>query len=95
MKNRQKNWRFYLEKWLEIFEECGVDPSFYTSRKRSFDEILPWDFIDYGVNKSFLKSECLKAYESKATPNCREKCSACGAAKYKGGVCYEKCKNMV
>ena len=86
---------FSIDKWLEIFEECGVNPEFYTSRKRSFDEILPWDFIDYGVNKSFLKSECLKAYESTTTPNCREKCSACGAAKYKGGVCYEKCKNMV
>ena len=86
---------FSIDKWLEVFEECGIDPEFYTSRKRSFDEILPWDFIDYGVNKSFLKSECLKAYESTTTPNCREKCSACGAAKYKGGVCYEKCKNMV
>ena len=86
---------FSIDAWFELFEECGIDPLFYTSRKRSFDEILPWDFLDYGVKKSFLKSECLKAYESTTTPNCREKCSACGAAKYGGGVCYEKCKNMV
>ena len=81
---------FSLEKWLEVFEECGVDPAFYANRKRSFDEILPWDHLDYGVSKKFLISECRRAYESKPSPNCREKCMGCGAMKYGGGVCYEK-----
>ncbi len=81
---------FSLEKWLELFEECGIDPAFYANRRRSFDEILPWDHIDYGVTKSFLKKECEKAYQNTTTPHCREKCSGCGAAKYGEGVCFEK-----
>ena len=81
---------FSLEKWLELFDECGIDPAFYANRRRSFDEILPWDHIDYGVTKSFLQKECEKAYQNKTTPHCREKCSGCGAARYGEGVCYEK-----
>ncbi len=81
---------FDFDAWMEIFKECGIDPDFYASRKREFDEILPWDFLFYGVSKEFLKKECEKAYESKITPNCREKCSNCGASCYKGGVCIEK-----
>lgn len=86
---------FSLEKWLELFDECGIDPSFYANRRRSFEEILPWDHIDYGVNKSYLITECKKAYEDKTTPHCRLKCNNCGAAKYGEGVCFEKRKNMV
>lgn len=81
---------FDFEAWMDVFKECGIDPKFYASRKREFDEILPWDFLDYGVSKDFLKKECEKAYNSETTPNCREKCSGCGAACYKGGVCVEK-----
>lgn len=81
---------FSLNKWLEVFEECGVDPSFYAHRRRSFDEILPWDHIDYGIKKSFLIEECKKAYMDTTTPNCRLKCSNCGAAQWKGGICVEK-----
>lgn len=81
---------FDFDAWMEIFKECNIDPDFYTSRKRDFDEILPWDFLSYGVSKEFLKRECEKAYNSQTTPNCREKCSNCGAACYKGGVCFEK-----
>lgn len=81
---------FDFDAWMEIFKECNIDPDFYTSRKREFDEILPWDFLSYGVSKEFLKRECEKAYNSQTTPNCREKCSNCGAACYKGGVCFEK-----
>ncbi|MBE6674360.1 MAG: TIGR03960 family B12-binding radical SAM protein [Ruminococcaceae bacterium] len=72
---------FDYDKWMSVFEECGIDPSFYANRKIGFDEILPWDVIDIGVNKSFLISENKKAYESKTTPNCKEKCSGCGANK--------------
>ncbi len=86
---------FSLDKWLEIFEECNIDPAFYANRKRSFDEILPWDHIDYGVTKDYLIKECQKAYENTTTPHCRLKCNNCGAAKYGEGVCFEKRKNMV
>ncbi len=79
---------FSMEKWEEAFKECGLDMAFYT-RERSFDEVLPWDMIDVGVRKDFLISEANKAKDAVVTPNCRQKCSACGANCYKGGVCYE------
>ncbi|SFA75471.1 radical SAM family uncharacterized protein [Acetitomaculum ruminis DSM 5522] len=77
------------DKWLEAFDECGIDIGFYTTRKRELDEILPWDFIDIGVTRKFLKKEWENAQNEIVTPNCREKCSGCGAKKYNGGVCYE------
>ncbi len=80
---------FSLKKWLSVFEKCSVDPSFYANRKRNFDEVLPWDHIDYGVKKSFLIKECERAYANTTTPNCREACSACGASCFKGGICVE------
>ncbi len=86
---------FSLEKWLALFDECGIDPAFYANRRRGFDEILPWDHIDYGVKKSFLVKECQKAYENQTTPHCRLECSHCGAAKYGKGVCFEKRQNLV
>ena len=86
---------FDFDKWIEVIKDCGLDPDFYVTRRRSFDELLPWDHIDYGVSKRFLLSECQKAYANTTTPNCREKCSGCGAAKYGGGVCFEKHKSMV
>lgn len=78
---------FSFEKWMEAFEECGVDPYFYTSRKRNYDEILPWDHMDYGIGKKFFQKEAEKAYQSVTTPHCREKCNACGANKLNGGKC--------
>ncbi len=78
--------------WDEAFDECGVDPEFYTLRERPLDEAFPWDFIDIGVTRDFLKSEYLRAKEGVITPNCREKCNNCGAAKFGGGVCFEKRK---
>jgi len=80
---------FSLPKWMEVFRCCGIDPSFYANRKRSFEEVLPWDHLDYGIKKSFLIRECQKAYRACTTPNCREQCSACGAACYQGGICVE------
>lgn len=80
---------FDNEKWMRIFEECGIDPDFYTIRERSLDEIFPWDFIDAGVNKEFLVREWETARKEVVTPNCRERCSGCGARRFKGGVCYE------
>lgn len=80
---------FSLARWRQAFENCGVSPEFYANRRRSFDEILPWDHLDYGVSKEFFRRECEKAYAAATTPNCREKCSACGAACFQGGICYE------
>ena len=79
---------FDYDKWMQIFADCDIDPDFYATRKMSYDEILPWDIIDIGVNKSFLISESKKAYESKTTPNCKEKCSGCGANKLGGDITW-------
>ncbi len=75
--------------WKESFAETDTDIDFYTLRERSTDEILPWDFIDAGVTKKFLIHEWEQAKKETVTPNCRQKCSGCGAMRYGGGVCYE------
>lgn len=75
--------------WKEAFAETNTDIDFYTLRERSTDEILPWDFIDAGVTKKFLIHEWEQAKKETVTPNCRQKCSGCGAMRYGGGVCYE------
>ena len=80
---------FDYQRWVDAFEECGVDMDFYTLRERDIDEIFPWDFVDVGVTKQFLKREWQNAQDEKVTPNCRMKCSGCGAMKFGGGVCYE------
>lgn len=77
------------DKWNEAIEETGIDVSFYTTRERSTEEILPWDFIDIGVTKNFLIREWNNAQNETVTPNCRMKCSGCGANIIKGGVCFE------
>lgn len=86
---------FSFENWMKLFEDVGIDPAFYANRHRSFDEVFPWDHLDYGIHKEFLISECKKAYQAETTPNCREKCSNCGANCYKGGICVEKHQDMV
>ena len=80
---------FDNSRWDKAFADCGIDPDFYTVRDRGLDEIFPWDFIDAGVSKEFLKREWLLALEGQVTPNCRQKCSGCGARGFGGGVCYE------
>ena len=80
---------FDNEKWMKAFENTGVDIDFYTLRERDPEELLPWDFIDIGVSKTFLKKEWERAKEGVVTPNCRLQCSGCGAAKFGGGVCFE------
>lgn len=76
---------FQMEKWNEAFAEAGIDPDFYALRDRDYDEILPWDFIDTGVKKEFLKAEALKAQEALTTPYCPENCSNCGIMEFKKG----------
>jgi len=76
--------------WMQAFEECSVNPDFYTVRERSEDETFPWDFIDCGVTKSFLLREWHRAKEETVTPNCRMQCQGCGAARFGTGVCLEE-----
>ena len=80
---------FDYQRWVDAFAECGIDTDFYTMRERDLDEIFPWDFIDTGVSRKFLEREWQRAKEGVVTENCRQKCSACGAMKFKGGVCLE------
>lgn len=86
------SWSEYFNNdiWMKAFETCGVDIDFYTMRERSLDEVFPWDFIDAGVTKDFLKREWANAQAETVTPNCRMRCSGCGVRKYGGGVCFEE-----
>lgn len=81
---------FLTDVWEEAFEKCGIDPAFYANRLRDYSEIMPWDHLDYGVTKDFLIRENKAAHSEKTTPNCREKCAACGANCFGEGVCFEK-----
>ena len=80
---------FRYDLWMQAFENTGVDIAFYNLRERDLDEVLPWDFINIGVSKEFLKREWKNAMEEKVTPNCRMQCAGCGAATFGGGVCFE------
>lgn len=80
---------YHHDLWIKTFEECGIDIEFYTTRQRSLDEIFPWDFIDCGVSKEFLKKEWVKSQQQQTSQNCRQQCNACGAARFHCGVCLE------
>ena len=82
-------WEDYcdLNRWMEAFEECGLDPHFYANRRRSEDEILPWSMISCGVAPGYLKREHALSYEGVTTPDCRTHCNACGANCLVGGKC--------
>lgn len=80
---------FSYETWMKAFENTGISPEFYNLRPRQEDELFPWDFIDCGVSRKFLRKEWEKAMQGEVTPNCREQCSGCGSARYGGGVCFE------
>ena len=79
---------FNYQTWLDVMDELGVDKDFYTIRERADDEIFPWDFLDIGVTKRFLLNEWHNAQAGIVTPNCRDKCSGCGAAAFGGGICF-------
>jgi radical SAM family uncharacterized protein len=81
---------FKFEIWEEALKECGVDGDFYSYRDRSYEEILPWDFIDIGVDKEFLIKENEKAKSASLTPDCRLGCTLCGMnVNFKEGKCFE------
>lgn len=78
---------FSLERWMEAFDECGLDPHFYANRRRGRDEILPWSMISSGVSENYLWREHEKAFSGETTPDCRTRCSGCGANLLVGGKC--------
>ena len=78
------NDQFKYDKWMQAFEETGVDPDFYATRERPLDEVLPWDHIDCGVTKEFLIREYQKALKGELTHDCRKGCVGCGVKRYKG-----------
>ncbi len=80
---------FDFSKWQQAIDDTDIDMDFYITRERDVDELLPWDFIDVGVSREFLKREWENAKNERVTPNCRMKCSGCGAARFGGGVCFE------
>ena len=69
---------FRPEAWEMAFEKSQIDRNFYTTRRREFDEILPWDVVDSGISKKFLMSEARKATNEEITPDCRHGCNGCG-----------------
>ena len=79
---------FDLNRWLEAFRECGLDPAFYANRTREKGEIFPWSMISCGVGEEYLWRERERAYQSVTTPDCRTHCSGCGANRMVGGVCH-------
>ncbi len=85
-------WSEYFKNdvWLESIAECGLSVDFYTTRERDLDEIFPWDFIDAGITKDFLKREWLKAQSETVSENCKLKCQGCGANRFGGGICFEE-----
>ncbi len=86
--------QFRFDLWEQAFAQAGMSMSFYANRRRSFDEVLPWDHLDYGVSKAYLRRENEKAAESRTTPHCRERCGGCGADKMNGGKCDARCKAL-
>jgi len=78
---------FLPDAWQQAFEENGIDPAFYAFRRREYDEVMPWDHLDYGVTKSFFIREHKKAMEGEVTPSCFVGCNGCGAQRLTGGVC--------
>ncbi len=74
--------------WKRALEKNGLDTDFYACRKREYDELFPWDHLDYYVSKEFLVRENKTAHNAVTTPNCRDKCSGCGVSKCIGGACF-------
>lgn len=78
------NDQFHFDLWMQAFTDCGVDPAFYANRSRGMDELLPWDFIDIGVTKQFLRREYERALKAQTTRDCRLGCNGCGIEKIEG-----------
>ncbi len=81
---------FDAQRWYAAFEKNGLDPAFYANRTRPYDEVMPWDHLDYMVSKRFLIRENELAHQGVTTPSCREHCAGCGANKVLGRPCFPK-----
>ena len=83
------NDQFRYDLWMQAFRDCGVDPAFYANRPRGPEELLPWDFIDIGVTKRYLRLEYERALKAQTTKDCRQGCNGCGIERIKGlcGLC--------
>lgn len=80
--------RFKWECWEKAFEKCDIAPEFYASRRRDYNEIMPWDHLNYMVDKQFLVREHKKALKAETTPHCRANCSGCGVNREVGRACF-------
>ena len=80
---------FDYDRWMDVFKTCDIDPTFYNQRERTYDEVLPWDILDIGVTKAFLRNENERAKAGVTTKNCREQCAGCGMNKFSGGLCHD------
>ena len=91
MGGRFDAWSDYMDfdRWMAAFGKNQLDATQFNQRERAIDEFLPWDHVDVGVTKSFLIREYERAERAEVTPNCRAKCSGCGAATYKRGICVD------
>ncbi|MHB1391948.1 MAG: TIGR03960 family B12-binding radical SAM protein [Clostridia bacterium] len=79
---------FKFDAWMKAFSETGIDPDFYAVRRRDLEETLPWDHIDVGVTKKYLRSEYKKSLKAELTRDCRSACTGCGInLLQEGGVC--------
>ena len=87
--------KFKFDTWLQAFETCGLSTEFYANRRRSYDEVLPWDHINSGIRKQFLICENEKAKNAETTKHCRQQCAGCGSNKLNGGKCDALSQNMV
>ncbi|MBQ9270430.1 MAG: TIGR03960 family B12-binding radical SAM protein [Oscillospiraceae bacterium] len=81
---------FQMDKWMQAFSDCGIDPAWYAQRERGRDEVFPWETVSIGISKKFFWREREAAYRSEITPDCRRQCTGCGADRlYQGGPCDE------
>lgn len=87
--------KFNYDGWMKAFDSCGISTEFYANRRRSYDEILPWDHINSGVRKEFFIRENEKAKAAQTTGNCRQQCAACGSNSLNGGKCDALCQNKI
>ena len=89
------NEHFSYDLWMEAFKDCGLTPEFYAHRQRSYDELLPWQFIDAGVTQDFLRRECEKSIREEVTRDCRNGCNGCGLQRWEGVCeCYENARRV-
>ena len=79
--------KFKFDVWMDVFAGSGLAPEFYANRARGYDEIFPWDHLDYGVSRAFLQRENEKSKAAQTTDHCRIRCAGCGANKLNGGHC--------